>query len=597
MLGMGNVARVLMYRGALKARIHPVQRVRFTLPSGRFYAAAAGPPPAVACDASRFESLALFGWMPLPLGRVPPDWHRNVLSDNRANDPREWWRIGDFTTGDIKGVWEASRFAWVIAFARRVRAGDSVALDHLNAWVADWCVNNPAYLGPNWKCGQEASIRVMHLAIASRIIDPHGRPLGALVALVEAHLRRIAPTVSYAVGQDNNHGTSEAAALFMGGSLLARAGVPGGERWRARGRSLLEERVARLVMNDGSFSQYSVSYHRLLLDTLVMTELWRRHAAEAEFTRAFRDRAAAAVEWLRSVVAEADTGAAPNIGANDGASLFPVSNAGIASYRPTTQLASVLFQGRWAFDPTVEERRVLDLFELADPGVIAPPATSGRFDDGGYATLRVQRACAVMRYPRFRFRPSHADALHLDLWLKGENVLRDGGTFSYNTEPRWLRYFAGTESHNTVQIDGRDQMPRLGRFLFGRWLRADQVGAVADVGSTVTFQAAYRDYEGASHLRQLSLRRGELDVTDEISGSARRAVLRWRLRPGDWTATSRGVSDGSLEIRIESSVPVVRQELVTGWESRVYGQKTSIPVLEVEVAAPAVLRTVISWAP
>ena len=49
---------------------------------------------------------------------------------------------------------------------------------------------------------------------------------------------------------------------------------------------------------------------------------------------------------------------------------------------------------------------------------------------------------AMLRYPRFRYRPGHADALHLDLWLGDRNILRDGGTYSYNAERKWLNYFS-----------------------------------------------------------------------------------------------------------------------------------------------------------
>ena len=87
-------------------------------------------------------------------------------------------------------------------------------------------------------------------------------------------------TTSYAIGQDNNHGTSEAAALFVGGSWLAVHGDPSAGEIAARGRTMLEERVERLVASDGSFSQYSVNYHRLLLDTLSITEWWRRELEE-----------------------------------------------------------------------------------------------------------------------------------------------------------------------------------------------------------------------------------------------------------------------------------------------------------------------------
>ena len=37
--------------------------------------------------------------------------------------------------------------------------------------------------------------------------------------------------MAYALGQQNNHGTSEAAALFIGGSWLEQLGDPRGARW------------------------------------------------------------------------------------------------------------------------------------------------------------------------------------------------------------------------------------------------------------------------------------------------------------------------------------------------------------------------------
>src|SRR3546814_7985904 len=83
--------------------------------------------------------------------------------------------------------------------------------------------------------------------------------------------------MSYAVAQANNHATSEAAALFIGGSWLAANGSRAGESLVRRGRQHLEKQVARLVEEDGSFSQYSLNYHRVLLDTLSIVEIWRRH--------------------------------------------------------------------------------------------------------------------------------------------------------------------------------------------------------------------------------------------------------------------------------------------------------------------------------
>ena len=169
-------------------------------------------------------SSRLFSYWQIPLTNDPPDWLANPLTGQRIVAPeRPWWLIPDFdpAVGDIKLIWEFSRMDWVLAFAQRARNGDTAALARLNAWLEDWCVHNPPYQGPNWKCGQEASIRVMHLACAALVLGQIRRPTTGLRDLVRVHLQRIAPTVCYAMAQDNNHGTSEAAALFIGGSWLA----------------------------------------------------------------------------------------------------------------------------------------------------------------------------------------------------------------------------------------------------------------------------------------------------------------------------------------------------------------------------------------
>jgi hypothetical protein len=64
-------------------------------------------------------------------------------------------------------------------------------------------------------------------------------------------------------------------------------------------------------------------------------------------------------------------------------------------------------------------------------------------------------AFALLRYPRFRFRPSQADALQVDLWLGGINHPRDAGSYRYNTGEEAIRSFGGTAGHNTIQFDDR----------------------------------------------------------------------------------------------------------------------------------------------
>ena len=599
-LGVTNVMRVLWYRFRLKFGVHPVQHLRVPVtPRGEFFTSPADH-TALAPSRAWLGSGRYFGWFqPALTGR--PAWHVNAFTGGTARlTDAPWWTIPDFDAGigDIKTVWEASRFDWVVAAASRARSGDSASLRQLNEWLEDWCAANPPYRGANWKCGQEASIRVMHLATAAVMLDGIDEPTPALLSLLNLHCARIAPTTGYAIGQDNNHGTSEAAALFIGGTWLHRHGVADGQSLAAAGRALLANRAARLIANDGSFSQYSLNYHRLMLETLSLSEVWRRRLALPPFDPVVAERAAAATRWLHTMV-DPVTGDAPNLGANDGAHLLPITDLGYRDYRPAVQLAAALFLDRTAYPALPGPQAHLRWLGVSEPSLALEPPASTLFDDGGYGVLIARDAMALLRYPRFRFRPGHADAMHVDLRVHHENVLRDGGSYSYNAGEDWAVYFVGARGQNSVQFDDHEQMPKVGRFLWGAWLStASRSGIARDPGADAQrLTAAYDDWKGARHERQISLTEGMLDVVDGLSGFRTRAVLRWRLRPGTWELDGAAITDGRIRITVIADVPIVRQAIVSGWESRFYFQKTELPVLEVEIERAGTVRTHVQWTP
>lgn len=600
-LGVPNLVRALTYRLGVKTGLNPVRRLKGEQPTGPFFAlpSARETDPRLVASQAWLMSGRLFSRWPIDVTDSPPDWHSNPLTGKRVVAPeREWWRIPDFdpAVGDIKLIWETSRFDWVLPLAQRVRMGDVAAHERLERWLVDWSQRNPPYRGPNWKCGQEASIRVMHLAMAAVVLGQVDSPEPGLLELVRLHLQRIEPTIRYAIAQDNNHGTSEAAALFIGGSWLARNGVEAGARWEALGRKWLDNRAVRLITLDGTFSQYSVTYHRLMLDTYCMAEVWRRHLGLAAFPGRMLMHLQAATRWFYSMV-RPENGDAPNLGASDGARLLQLTDTDYREFRPSVQLATALFWGQRAYEADGVWNQPLLWLGVELPERDFKPGWLDGLDDGGFGVLRCGAVLAVLRYPRFRFRPSHPDALHIDLWLGGRNLLRDGGSYSYNTDPQWPKYFGGTVSHNTVQFDDRDQMPRVSRFLLGDWLRTIEHEPRKVVQGAMTYCAAYRDGKGAYHRRRLAMTEESLQVQDRIEGFVHKAVLRWRLEPGEWKVDGNCVRSGDHVLRVQADVPLVRFELTTGWESRYYLEKTELPVLEIEVDRPGTLISEYRWVP
>ena len=599
-LGPANIARIALYRGLRKAgayeRRHPVAAhqapARFAGNGGIEPVEIAGGAAIVhAADRLVAGKLDYFGSFGVDAGS-PPDWFHDPYKQADFQDRKSHWsRLSDFGAGgDIKVIWELSRFGWCLPLVQAaIVSGDSRYIETANAWIADWQEKNPVNAGPNWMCGQETSIRLLHVLLADALLRKHAGLRSPLDEFVSTHCERIAATTSYALAQANNHSISEAAALYAGGDWLARNSRESGalgRRYRLTGTRMLERQVARLILADGTFSQFSVNYHRLLLDTLSFVECWRRENELPAFSEGFRASAASATDWLLHAV-EPRNGAAPNVGANDGAHLYRLSPSPYRDFRPTVQLAATIFlEQRACRDPGPWDAAFAWLGLEPSETVYEPERCSLR-RQGGFTFLRHSGLDSMLlcRSPGRQFRPSHADALHVDVWCRGENVARDAGTYSYAADAHELQYYKGTASHNTIQFDDRDQMRTIGRFLFADWLESDLLEADAKDG-LARWHAAYTDYEGCRHERVVEETGDGWRVTDRVSGPFRKAVLRWRLHPDwGWNSSEGGVYSTSVSIQLEASRPFTSIALEDGQESRHYLQETRLPVLTAAVAA------------
>ena len=588
-LGLFNLFRVFKYRIGVKTGLNPVQKLSAQLPTGCFFSQCA------ATEAKTVpvnSTLTAFGYLKYPVAGQLPNWFYSPLTEHTfQNTGKAWYQIPDFdaNVGDIKGIWEASRFDWLIDLALHERkARDGQALVQLDLWLNDWCKKNPAYFGPNWKCGQEASIRVMHIITALIGLGQEQHAHDNVCAFIEAHLKRIEPTIDYAIAQDNNHGTSEAAALYIGGAFLnANKPLPQYKKWQALGEKWLANRANKLIMHDGGFSQYSINYHRVMLDSYCLAEIVRQKFELKPFSGQLYHQLQKATDWLY-VLTQAD-GDVPNLGANDGARLLPVSQTDYRDFRPTVQLASTLFHQHSYYQDLGTYDQSLNFFHIhkLEKENFKLPSRNQIFNESGLITSEIDNCFIAFRLPKFKFRPSQCDGLHLDVWFKGQNILRDGGTYSYNSSPEDLEYFSGVASHNTVEFDKHQQMPRLSRFLFGAWLTPKNL-----TYKPYEFGCGYQDYWQCEHHRKVLLTDNQIEVVDNISGFQQQAILRWRLQPDHWVLNNNILTNGKVEIILEAEHSI-SIHLTEGEESRYYYQKTKLPVLEIKATQPTTIFTVI----
>ena len=553
----------------------------------------------------------------------PPQWQQNPL--NHAIAPGgHWSRIHEFASGDIKQWWEVSRFAWTFALCRAyANTRDERFAEAFWRLLESWLEQNPPQWGVNWKCGQEASFRVMALCFGCYVFAKSERftahRLARFVIAIAAHAKRIHAYTEYARSQKNNHGISEGVGLWTIGLLFPE--LQGAERWRNRGKQLIESETRRQIYADGSYIQHSTNYHRVMLQDLA----WALRLGERNESRLaghVYDGFRKGIRYLHALT-DPHTGWAPNCGANDGALVLPLSDCAYPDMRPVLQSCHHIAEGERLYPagPWNEE-----MVWLSGPASMSAKMAEqpGPFDHdssfGGCYTIRSTDSWIMLKGTSYKDRPSHADQLHLDLWWRGENVLCDAGTYSYNAQAPFDDGFASTKYHNTVMVDGRDQMTRLSRFLWADWANASVRRFTDPSTSLSALEGIHDGYAkvGVNHRRTVfKASESAWMVVDDLAGNGeRRLRLHWQLPDAPFKLVAPGVVNfqfaaGDVGVLIaapkESQVDLVRAgervagessqapEPARGWHSRYYGRKEPALslVAECNTSLPARFVTVI----
>lgn len=497
--------------------------------------------PQLLADEVAAGTLRFFEHTPASIG-FPPDWHTNAFTGKRLPTDRHWSEISDFGHGDIKVIWEPSRFGFVYALVRSYwRSGDERYPELFWGLVEAWRRDNRPQSGANWKCGQETSLRVMAwcfgLYAFMQAESTSAERVAMLAQMIAVSGRRIQANLSYALSQRNNHGISEGMGLWTIGILFPE--FRDAQKWKDKGRNVLEESGRTLIYDDGSFVQHSVNYHRLMLHDY----LWvlRLGDIQAEpFSSELKERVSRGGEFLYQLQ-DQESGSVPYYGENDGALILPLTNCDYQDFRPVVQATRYFQTGTKCYDSGAWDEELLWLF--GPEAVAAPVAMPERVDFkaayGGYYTLRSEHGFAFVRCATFHDRPGQADMLHTDIWWRGQNVALDAGTYSYNAPAPWNNVLGDSVYHNTVTVDGMPQMERAGKFLWLPWLRS-------------TLRSSERSAAG-----HLAYWEGEHDGYQRLNSPVvhRRGIL--QIGDGWWLVLDRLAGEGDHSFRLHWLFPDV----------------------------------------
>jgi Heparinase II/III-like protein/Heparinase II/III N-terminus len=547
----------------------------------------------------------------------PVDFNRDPI--HGVNWPvglsRRNYRPFDPRYKDLKCVWEASRFQVAFALARdAVRDQASPAGELFWQLFENWDQQSPCAATPNWHCGQEGTFRLMGwLLAACAVVDaPAARPdrFQRLSELVYLTGRLIEENILYARSQKNNHAISEAAGLWTIGLMFPE--FQRAAQWRRRGRRVLVEEAQRQIYPDGSYIQNSSNYHRVMMDDM----LWaiQLGALYGDPLEELHEPLGRALDWLLAMI-DPGSGRVPNYGANDGGLVLPLTTCDYLDFRPVAQTVHFVLRGTRAFPPGPWDEEML---WLCGPDSLSArqveTTRSQRFQaaSGGYYATGGARSWLFTRIHSHRDRPNQADMLHVDLWYGSVNVLRDGGSFLYQSDPPWQRFFESTAGHNTIEVDGQDQMQRGPSFLWFRWTQSRLLAWANSSDGRASYIAGehygYRRLPGqVVHRRAIARLLGAYVIVDDVLGTeSHDLALRWRLAPADWQEREGSwhadLAEVPVSLRIAASCGVTIELFCgshgaqpEGWESLYYAERVPVPTLvtRARAALPARLVTLV----
>jgi hypothetical protein len=450
--------------------------------------------------------------------------------------PVHWTAVGDqVNENDIKWMWEPCRFTWVYDLAKAwLLTRNDRYVQFFWQKFTEFIEQNPVNSAPNWTSAQEAAIRIITWLMVYQVFKESSattaKHTSQMVTAIWQHAARIPPTLGYARSQNNNHLISEALGLVIAGSLFSNKSLIA-RNWLKMGVKEINRAILKQVEADGTYSQHSTNYHRLMLQ-LVLVYLGYAKQIKIEIPQEVTNRLGAATRWLAAQL-DPISGRLPNLGHNDGSLLLPLGVAEFRDYRPTLQAAGLAFLGQPLLPAGTWDELPLWLgLPVLENGYPTPQLSSPAIH-----SIHSENITAALRGVTFHGRPAHADQLHLDIWWDGLNIAQDAGTFSYNDPPPWQNPFSSTLVHNTLSIDGQYQMLKASKFL---WLKQAQA-KWHKAPSNDILMASHNGYRHAGVIHQrlaTFVNANHLEVVDQVhfirKTEAKHITLHWLLADWQW---------------------------------------------------------------
>tara|TARA_Y100001958_G_C21227687_1_gene553132 strand:- start:408 stop:2243 length:1836 start_codon:yes stop_codon:yes gene_type:complete len=398
------------------------------------------------------------------------DWITNPDSGYKYNISQHWSKINDFSSsaGDIKYVWEKARFTFlydVIMYDYHFEDDQSQFVFNK---IEDFIDKNPINKGPNYKCSQEISLRVLNWTFALYYYKDSKNLnedlFSKIMHSIYWQIHHVYNNINFSrICVRNNHALTETLLVYLSGKLFPF--FTNIKKWSKNGKKWFEQEIKYQIYPDGTFLQFSMNYHRVVIQLLT----WGIQLSKINrdvFDKIVYERAEKSLHFL-DVCSDQLSGKLPNYGLNDGALFFKLNNDDYRNYRSQLDDLRGVLKGYTNYKSN-------STYWYGIKAYYKKPKENvelNSFESSGYYIINDGNTKTFIRCGSYKDRPYQSDNLHVDIWVDGLNILRDNGSFKYNTSTSLIEYFNGSGGHNTIGIEDESQMKKGKRFIWYYWIK------------------------------------------------------------------------------------------------------------------------------
>ena len=469
---------------------------------------------------------------------------------------------------DLRSIWEPARLQHIAILINYIiqnnhsKSFDSDRiLQFIKNSVLTWINENPFLYGPHYISAMECGLRIpLLLYCLEAIANLKASEFQLILDTLYLHAWWVSNRLSL-YSSRGNHTIAEAIGLIFGGAAFRHTAE--GRHWLAKGYEILEKELNHQILEDGGPVEQSLNYHRFVIDLYWLAIDFLKENELHDYDE-FKERLMKAEHFITAFT---DThGWLPAIGdCDDGHVIAP----GIWPHRIQPQNKTPKIQ---------------------------------TFSKSGYTIFNDKKAILTFDHGPLGMAPlynhGHADALSITLSVDGQKILVDPGTYKYNEEPEFRKYFKGTRAHNTITVDGQDQAIQETGFIWSHAYNAELIRK-EKLNGVWLIQARHDGYsrykKPVEHIRSLFIFDKKIIIIKDIfkGKGTHEFELNFHLHPDvkvskyneNWWRIHNSVAEIYMTIFDQNDFRVIRgkRSPILGWFSPSYGLKCETSVLTVSI--------------